>query len=73
MTTRAPAVLKMTGSPGQTRPLILDLKLRKDLQVDIFQIPVGNWWHWVSRGHLVLGGTGSVLDGTDWYLILLGR
>ena len=30
---------------------------------------------WVSRGHylLVLGGTGSVLGGTDQYLIVLGQ
>ena len=35
---------------------------------------VGTWRYWVSRGQylLVLGGTGSVLGDTDWYLVVLG-
>jgi hypothetical protein len=51
--------------------------LRKNLQLDIYS---NTGWNLValgqfSRGHylLVLGGTGSVLGGTDWYLIVLGR
>ena len=69
---------KMTGSPGQTRPLMwinMSSSWEKICKLIFFQIPVGIWWHWVSRGHylLVLGGTGSVLGGTDWYLIVLGR
>ena len=54
---------KMTGSPGQTRPLLWINKSsswEKICRLIFFQIPVGIWWHWVSRGHylLVLGGTG---------------
>ena len=69
---------KMTGSPGQTRPLTwinMTSSWEKICKLIFFQMPVGIWWHWVSRGHylLVLGGTGSVLGGTDWYLIVLGR
>ena len=61
---------KMTGSPSQTRPLIwinMSSSWEKICKLIFFQIPVGIWWHWVSRGHylLVLGGTGSVLGGTD--------
>ena len=72
------SVLKMTGSPGQTRPLMWinkTLSWEKICKLIFFQIPVGIWWHWVRRGHylLVLGGAGSVLGGTDWYLIVLGR
>ena len=63
-------VTKMTGSPGQTRPLMWINKSsswEKFCKLIFFQIPVGIWWHWVSRGHylLVFGGTGSVLGGTD--------
>ena len=69
---------KMTGSPGQTRPLMwinMTSSWEKICKLIFFQIPVCIWWHWVSRGlyFLVLGGTGSVLGGTDWYLIVLGR
>ena len=34
---------------------------------------VATWRYWVSRGQylLVLGGTGSVLGGTGWYLVVL--
>ena len=69
---------KMTGSPGQTRPLMwinMTLSWEKICKLIFFQMSVGIWWHWVSRGHylLVLGGTGSVLSGTNWYLIVLGR
>ena len=69
---------KMTGSPGQTRPLIwinMSSSWEKICKLIFFQIPVGIWWHWVSRRHylLVLGGTASVLGSTDWYLIVLGR
>ena len=61
---------KMTGSPGQTRPLMwinMPSSWEKICKLIFFQIPVGIWWHWVSRGHylLVLGGTGSVFGGTD--------
>ena len=68
---------KMTGSPGQTRPLMwinMTLSWEKVCKLIFFQIPVGISWHWVSRGHylLVLGGTRSVLGGTDGYLIVLG-
>ena len=61
---------KMTGRPGQTRPLTwtnMALIWEKICKLIFFQIPFGIWWHWVSRGHylLVLGGTGSVLGGTD--------
>ena len=71
-------MIKMTGRPGQTRPLTwtnMALSWEKICKLIFFQIPFGIWWHWVSRGHylLVLGGTGSVLGGTDWYLIVLGR
>ena len=40
-----------------------------------FQILVGIWWYWVSRGHLllVLGGTGSVLGSNGWFLVILGQ
>ena len=67
---------KMTGSPGQTRPLMwinMASSWEKICKLIFFQILVGIWWHWVSRGHylLVLGGTGSVLGGTYWYLIVL--
>ena len=70
--------VKMTGSPGQTWPLIWIYKSsswEKICKLIFFQMPVGIWWHWVSRGHylLVLGGTGSVLGGHDWYLNVLGR
>ena len=63
-------VRKMTGRPGQTRPLTwtnVALSWEKICKLIFFQIPFGIWWHWVSRGHylLVLGGTGSVLGGTD--------
>ena len=36
---------------------------------------VSTWWYWVSIGQhwLVLGGTGSVCGGTDWYLVELGH
>ena len=69
---------KMTGCPGQTRPLMwinMSSSWEKICKLIFFQIPVGIWWHWVSRGHylLVLGGNGTVLGGTDWYLIVLGR
>ena len=49
--------------------------MSKDLPVKIFQILVCTWWYWVSRGQflLVLGGTVSVLGGTDWYLVALGQ
>ena len=32
-------------------------------------------WYWVSRRRywLVLGGSGSVWDGTGWYLVIKGR
>ena len=68
----------MTGSPGQTRPLTwinMMSSWEKICKLILFQIPVGIWWHWVSRGHylLVLGETGPVLGSTDWYLIVLGR
>ena len=69
---------KMTGSPGQTRPLmwiVMTSSWEKICWLIFFQIPVGIWWHWVSRGHylLVLGGNGSVWGSTDWYLIVLDR
>ena len=69
---------KMTGGPGQTRPLVwinITLNWEKICKLIFFQIPVGIWWHWVSRGRylLVHGGTGSVLDCTDCYLIVLSR
>ena len=62
---------KMTGSPGQTRPLMwinVPSCWEKICKLIFFQPPVGIFWHWVSRGHylLVLGGTGSVLGGTEW-------
>ena len=39
-----------------------------------FQILVGTWWCWVSGQHLlVLGGMGSALGGTGWYLNVLGQ
>ena len=58
---------KMTGSPGQTRPLMwinMSSSWEKICKLIFFQIPVGIWWHWVGRGHylLVLGGNGTVLD-----------
>ena len=64
-------VIKMTGSPGQTRPLMwinMTSSWEKICKLIFFQILVSIWWHWVSKGHylLVLGGTGSVLDGTGW-------
>ena len=39
------------------------------------QIEGSTWCYWVSLGHLwlVLGGTGSVLDGTVRYFVLLGH
>ena len=70
--------IKMTGSPGQTRPLMwfdMTSSWEKICKLIFFQILVSIWWHWVSRRHylLVLGGTASVLGSTDWYLIVLGR
>ena len=64
------SMTKMTGRPGQTRPLTwtnMALSWEKICKLIFFQILCGIWWHWVSRGHylLVLGGTGSVLGGTD--------
>ena len=49
--------------------------LPKICRLIIFQILVCTWRHWVSKGQylLVLGGTGSVLGGTDWYLVVLGQ
>ena len=71
------SLLQMTGSPGQARPLTwinMTSSWEKICKLILFQIPVGIWWHWVTRGHylLVLGETGPVLGGTDWYLIVLG-
>ena len=68
---------KMTGSPGQTRPLKwinMTSSWEKICKLILVQIPVDIWWHWVSRGHYwsVLGETGPVLGGTDRYLIVLG-
>ena len=47
----------------------------KICQLILFQILASTWWYWVSRGHclLVLGGTEPVLDGTDWFLVVLGE
>ena len=35
----------------------------------------GTWWYWVSIGchYLPYDGTGSVQDGTGWYLVVLGQ
>ena len=68
---------KMTGSPGQTRPLMwinMTSSWEKICKLIFSQILVCIWWHWVNRGHflLILGGTGLVLGGTDWTLIVLG-
>ena len=40
-----------------------------------FQIPFGNWWHWVSirRYWWVLDCTWSLEGGTDCYLVVLGQ
>ena len=47
--------------------------MSEDLPADILS-NTGLYWYWVSRGYwLILGGTGSVLDGTGWYLVELGR
>ena len=45
--------------------------MSKDLPVDI---PSNTGLYGVVLGQLraVLGGTGSVLGGSDWYLIVLG-
>ena len=43
---------KMTGRPGQTRPLTwtnMVLSWEKICRLIFFQIPFGIWWHWVSR------------------------
>ena len=66
-------VKKMTVSPGQTRPLMWINKTsswEKICKLIFFQLLVGIWLHWVSRGHylLVLGGNGSVLGGT-WLVL----
>ena len=47
----------------------------KDLPVDIPSNTGCTWWYWFSRGQylLVPGGTGLVLDGTGWYLVVLGQ
>ena len=43
-------------------------------QLIFFQILVCKGWYWVSSGKylLILGGTGSVLGGADWYWLVLG-
>ena len=49
--------IKMTGSPGQTWSLMwIDMTLcwEQICRLIFFQIPVGIWWHWVSRGHYLL-------------------
>ena len=35
----------------------------------------GTWWYWVRRRQhwLIHDGTGSVYDGTGWYLVVLGH
>ena len=40
-----------------------------------FQILVctGSYWTIREQYLLILGGTGSVLGGTDWYLVVLGK
>jgi len=45
-------ITKMTGRPGQTRPLTwtnMELSWEKICKLIFFQIPFGIWWHWVSR------------------------
>ena len=68
----------MTGSPGQTRPLmcinIMSSRWAQMCHLIFFQILVCTGWYWISSGRylLILGGTGSVLGSTDWYLVVLG-
>ena len=68
----------MTGSPGQTRPLmcinIMSSRWAQMCHLIFFQTLVCTGSYWVSREQylLILGGTGSVLGSTDWYWLVLG-
>ena len=66
---------KWQGGLGKLDPWYALSWWAKIGQLIFFQILVCTWWYWVRRGHylLVLGGAGSVLGGTDGYLIVLGR
>ena len=67
---------KMTGRPGQTRPLTWTnkaLSWEKICKLIFFQVLVGIWWHWVSirRYWLVLDCTWSVEGSNGCYLVVL--
>ena len=71
---------RLTGSPDQTRPqMCIDMTSSwwaKIWHLIFFQVLVCTGWYWICRGlvlGLVLGGTGSVIGGTDWYLVWLGQ
>ena len=70
---------KMTGSPGQTRPLMwinMSSSWEKICKLIFFQIPVGIWWHWVSRCRTTcwyLEELGQYQVGTWWFWIKTGR